>query len=268
MIKFKETGSGYCYGQIEFPSATATFKSTSQTLYLKFDSKDILLKASYTGPVDLWLGSLCLLITGKHLAELTQFNLNSWDEVFKHDQVYWDMKSEVADRFYLPALDLLKTALEVYRGRDYLFHPTSSLICRCFGVTESDVLAYINSSEDPTPEGLGKSTKAGLGCRSCVPQITKWLSANQKKGSARFYKDKSHADWLLEIDQKLAQFPEALEWKMEVKKFTGSQVIIEFDKEAPQIEEEAVARRLQEFLSFLDSDLSFFLIRSRHLSKA
>lgn len=268
MIKFKETALGPHYCALEFPSAQVTDKSSSNTLYLKFDSKDQLIKASYTGPQSFWLGSLCLLISGKHLNELLNFNLHSWDEAFRHDQVFCDFKSEIEELVVFPPVELLKAALDIYRGRDYLYRPSSALICRCFGVTESDVLDYIRRSVDPTVEGLGKETKAGLGCRSCVSQLSKWLSANTSKNQSRFYKERSYADWLLDIDQKLAEFPEALAWKMEVKNFRNNQVIIEFDKEVSQVEEEAISQRLQDFFSTLDADLSFFLIRARHLSKA
>lgn len=266
MIKFKETGLGTHYGALEIPSAQATLKSSSHTLYLKFDSKDILVKASYTGAEDLWLGSLCLLVPGKHLSELINLSLNFWDETFRHDQTYWDMKSEVSEQVIFPVLELLKATLDIYRGRDYLYRETSGLICRCFGITEKDVLDYIRTADDPTPEGLGQATKAGLGCRSCVSQISKWLSINAPKGQSRFYKERSYAEWLLDIDQKLSEFPEARDWKMEVKNIKGSQVIIEFDKQASQREEEALTQKLQDFFSVLDADLSFFLIRARQRS--
>jgi bacterioferritin-associated ferredoxin len=266
MIKFKDAGLGTHYGALEFPSAQVTLKSSSHTLYLKFDSKDILIKASYSGPEDLWLGSLCLLVPGKHLGELLNLRLNFWDETFRHDQTYWDIKGEGAEKVIFPALELMSAALDVYRGRDYLYRETSGLICRCFGITEKDVLDYVRSTDDPNPEGLGKATKAGLGCRSCVSQISKWLSIITPKGKPRFYKERSHADWLLEIDQKLTEFPEGSDWKMEVKNIKGPQVIIEFDKKVSQIDEEVMTQKLQSFLSGLDSDLSFFLIRARQRS--
>jgi hypothetical protein len=36
----------------------------------------------------------------------------------------------------------LRSALDIYRGREYLYKEPEALICRCFGVRENDVLDY------------------------------------------------------------------------------------------------------------------------------
>ncbi len=263
MTSFKDFTQGLNLSVLENPSVEISSQATSHTLYLKFDSKDVLLKASYQGQIDSWIGSMCSLIEGKKLCELLSLNWKVWDEAFSHDQVYWDLKNDKSDEFFFPALELLKAGLDLFVGREYLYKETDLLICRCFGVRENDVLNYIRSTDDPTPEGLATFSKAGMGCRSCVPQLTKWLSINQPKKDLRFYKDKSRVHWILEIDYMLSCFPEALDWKMEVESFQGNQVMIKFDKEVSQKEEEEVALRLQDFLAdSLDTDLSFFLIRS------
>jgi bacterioferritin-associated ferredoxin len=269
MINFKDFISGLNHSVTENPSAQVTSKATGQTLYLKFNNKDILTNASYAGPVDPWLGSLCSIIIGKTMNEITKLSWKNWDQTFKHDQTFWDIKTDKAEEFFFAPLELLKAAIDSYRGREHLYKEPEALICRCFGVRENDVLDYIRSSDDPTPEGLATASKAGMGCRSCVPQLTKWLSVKMPKTQAHFFKEKSRAHWLLEIDYMLSCFPEAAEWKMEVKSFQGTQVSITFDKDVSQTEEEQVSIRLQDFLAAgLDSDLSFFLIRPRQRSNA
>lgn len=269
MINFKDFVSGLHQSQIENPSVQVTSKLTAQTLFLKFDSKDVVIKASYTGAVDPWLDSMCSIVSGKTLSDMTKLSWRDWDQSFEHDQTFWDLKAEKADEFFFTPLELLKAGLDTYRGREYLYKESEALICRCFGVRENDVLDYVRSTDDPTPEGLATASKAGMGCRSCVPQLTKWLSIKMPKSQNHFYKEKTRAHWLLEIDYMLNCFPESADWKMEVKSFQGSQVSITFDKKVSQAEEEEVSVRLQDFLAAgLDSDLSFFLIRARQRSNA
>lgn len=262
-IKFKSLNPSLFNVVMDNPSVQVCLKTSGHKFFLKFDTKDVLHKMSYSGPIDPWLESLCHISLGKNLSELSHLNLKNWDDVFAADQVYWDLKVEKADQFFFTALELLKAALDSYRGREYLYQEPEALICRCFGVRENDVMAYIRTTDDPTPEGLAAVTKAGMGCRSCVPQLTKWLSINKPKTQNHFFKEKPRAHWLLEIDYMLSCFPEASEWNMEVKSFQGTQVSILFKKDATQREEEEMTVKLQDFLgAALDSDLSFFLIRA------
>lgn len=335
MISFKEFASGFNLSPTLNPSVQVSLKATGHVLYLKFDSTDMLTSASYTGPIDAWIGSLCSLILGKSLLDMTHLSTKDWDKAFAMDQTFWDLKTEIEEDFYFAPLELLRSALDVYRGREYLHKEPEALICRCFGTRENDILDYIRSTDNPTSEGLakiskaamgcrscisqitkllsinlpksqgrldkssetlicrcfsvreneildyvrstdnptfeglGKVSKAATGCRSCVPQITKLLSFNSPKSLARFYKQKSRADWLLEIDDRLKRFPEAQEWEMEIKNFQGTQVTITFNKKVSQTEEEVVSARLQDFLAdALDPELGFFLIRALQRSNA
>lgn len=262
-IKFKDFTSGAQQGSLENPSVKVTLKSSGHTLYLKFDSKDNLLKASYEGQPDPWMSALCSISINHNLSQLSHFSFKDFDSAFADDQSYWDFKVEKSEQFFFSALELLKAGLDTYRGREYLYKEPESLICRCYGVRENDVLNYVRTTNDPTPEGLATATKAGMGCRSCVSQLTKWLSIHNPKTNNRHYKEKTRAHWLLEIDYMLSCFPEAHDWKMEVKSFQGNQVMISFDKKVSQKEEEKVSLELQDFLAAgVDADLSFFLIRA------
>lgn len=264
MTSFKDFTQGLNQSSMDLPSVKVTLNGTSQTLYLKFDAKDILTDVSYDGAIDPWLGSLCKIVKGKSLQQVSNINRDDWTKVFGQDQTYWDLSSEIENQILFFPLEILKAGLDIYRGRDYHYQKSSPLICRCFGVRENDVLAYVRSSDDPTPEGLAEGTKAGMGCRSCVPQLTKWLSTHQPKKRSHFFKEKSRAQWLMEMDYMLSCFPHSLEWKMDIRSFQDAQVIIEFDKNVTQAEEEEMAVKLQDFLAAgLDADLSFFLTRSR-----
>ncbi len=233
------------------------------TLSLRFDSRDVIIAAGYSGPTDLWMASLCEILKDMTLSEARVLGLSHWDLVWKEDQFYWDLKLEIADRLFFAPLELLHAALDLYRGREFLYEEESPLICRCFGVREKDVLSFLRTAAEPTLEELSKATKAGMGCRSCVPQLRNWLKI-PVEGKNRFYKSKPVADWIELVDSFLPRFPEATPWKMNVESMKGNVVIISYDYDCSQKEEEETGKRLQGFLaSSVDTDLAFFLSRSR-----
>lgn len=250
---------------------TVSLKSETQnqTLYLKLNSKDVITDASYEGKNDPWIGSLCQLIIGLPLSEAHTFTLKNWQNAFSTDTSFWDFMQDEEDKVFNHATELLRATLDIYRGRDYLYQESSPLICRCFGVRERDVLEFISGKKDVTLSDLAQKTKASMGCRSCLPELKRYLALNSSKNKDHYYKEKSLADWLLDIDYMLSCFPESLEWKMSVESFKGKQVIISFDKKVSQKEEEEVSKRLQDFLGRgVDLDLSFFLRRAEQRSNA
>jgi bacterioferritin-associated ferredoxin len=268
MTKFKDLLTNRSFNTpIEFPSVSVAYNK--HTLEISFDSKDVVKNAGYIGEVNPWLGSLCFLLKGKSLSEITKLSWNHWDETFKDDQLYWDLKEEESSHFFNDTLELMKASLDVFRGREYLYQETSPLVCRCFGIRESDILEHLQKEETPTLDTLAGASKAGMGCRSCVPQLKRWLVLHETKKHSHFYKEKANSEWLIEIDYMLSCFPKAEEWKMEVQSFKKQQVMISFDKEVTQSEEEKTAKELQDFLrASLDDGLAFFLRRARHFSKA
>lgn len=267
MSKFKNLYAQKAYNkEIEYPSVTVT--DSDHQLFLRFDSRDELVEAGYTGEPDPWFSSLCSIMIGKTVNDLSSFTWDSWIPFFNEDQSFWDFRQEVEDQFFHPALELLRASLNILKGREDLYQDKDPLICRCFGVRESDILEHLRKESVPTLETLASSSKAGMGCRSCVPQIKRWL-VTQNENQKRFYKDRPVADWLLEIDHYLSTFPNASEWKMELRGLKNMQVKISFEKEVSQKELEEVSKELQRFLgSSVDSDLAFLLISSRHFSKA
>lgn len=268
MTKFKDLITANSSNK-EMDDASVSLTLEAHTLFLRFDSKDIILRANYSGPASPWLSALCALLIEKTLTQALHFNWNTFEAAFKDDQTFWDFRQETQDDFFCKPLELLKATLDLFRGKEYLYQETSPLVCRCFGIRESDVLEHLQKNEVPTLESLSGETKAGMGCRSCVPQLNRWLVLHESKKHSHHYKDRPVAEWLLDIDYMLSCFPESQDWKMEVKSMKGKQVQISFEKEVTQREEEAIAKKLQDFLgAAVDGDLGFFLRRARHFSKA
>lgn len=263
MTKFSDLLSASAHHNKVFVPSVSLALEQGQTLNLKFNAKDVLTDVSYSGKMNPWFSALCASVEGKTLNELVSFTRTQLDEVFREDQTYWDYRQDNDDDLFSPELELLKAAVDVYRGRDHLYHESSALICRCFGVREDDVRDFLKTEKDPTLEKLATATKASLGCRSCLPQLSRWLMIESSEKRERVYKNKPIAEWLLEIDYMLSCFPQAAEWGMKVESFKNRMVVVSYTKTASQKEAEETGIELQRFLAAgVDEGLSFFLRRA------
>ncbi len=268
MIKFKDLIDGLNHKSLEAPTVSVDLKNKPKSIHLKFNTVDVVVDASYSGQIDPWLGMVCEFAKGKSLTSLTTVCQSDFLRSFGNDQLLLDFLSEHENEIVHEALELLKAAIHKYQGREYLYSQNSSLVCRCFGVRENDIISYLQTSEHPTLEELSSKTKAAMGCRSCLSQIKRWL-VNTDKDPSHYYKEKTRANWLIEMDYMLSCFPDSESWKMAIESFQGQQVIISYDREISQTEFEEISVKLQDFLGpALDADLSFFLIRSRQRSNA
>lgn len=249
---------------LPFPSVSLRFESIDQELQIRFDASDVIVEASYLGRLDPWLGSLCELLPGLTLTQALNLKLSDWEKKYIDDPEFWDFRSELEGLIFVPALELLRGTLDLYRGRDYLYLEPDHLVCRCFGVREKDVLAFLRGESSPDLEKLAEQTKAGMGCRSCVPQLSRWLAIHDPEKEVRTFKGRSRAQWLLIIDDLLDSHPLKESWGFAVESMKGNQVIINYDRDVSQREEENVGGKLQGFLaSGTDPELAFFLRRSR-----
>ena len=243
----------------------------NHTLDLKIDSQDKILEATYQGQPHVWLDFLMRFLIGKTVNEAHLLTPEILKKSLYREQKLLDLLSESSHDIFFAPLELLTFTLDKYLGKNYLYHEDSPLVCRCFNIKERDVVDYLNSEEHPTLAGLGVKTKAGLGCRTCKPQLERWMKvvAPEGKNPKRYFKNRPVADWLILAEEKLSLFPMQNEWKMEITSFKDATVTVEYEKSVSQREEEEVGRELQTFLGeAVDLDLSFILSRSRQRSKA
>ncbi len=255
MISLRNCLSEDAYNRkLENPSVRITHNSSKHALSLIFGPKDVIEAAAYEGDRDIWLSSLCYLLQGKNAQAAGELTLKTWEKVFQKDQEFWDLWTEKSQDIFFTPLELLKASLDRYQGREYLYKDTSPLICRCFGIREADLRA-----------DHSLKNKAGMGCRSCKPQLEKWIKdseAVQKR--VRHYKDRPLADWVLLVEEKLSAFTRLSDWKLEVESFKDKAVIISYQKSASQREEEETSKLIQAYLGTeVDPDLGFFLRRAK-----
>lgn len=263
MTKFKELFlSNSFQKKLESPSVTITLKD-GVTLSLRINSKDVIQDVAFDGKADPWLASMCFILTGMTVGDAEKLTWKQWDEVFKNDQSYWDFKAEVEHNFFQFHLELLHAALDNFRGKESLYFVQSPLICRCFGIRENEIIEHLRQNDVPTLESLSGQTKAGMGCRSCVTQLTRWVAEATPKKFSHYYKERPVSDWLLLIDEKLSTLPEYQDWKLELKSLEKGMVMIEYLKEVSQLEEESLTKKIQGFLEReVDAGLAFFLRRA------
>jgi BFD-like [2Fe-2S] binding domain len=247
MTKFKDLFL-QDFGRALPEKSSVDLQLDQHTFFLRFDSRERIEAASYSGPRDHWLSSLCFLLAGKNLPQAKKLSLLDWEQEFKDDQFFWEMREEISQDIFFAPLELLRASLDLYLGREFLYQESSPMVCRCFGIREID---------------LKDATKAGMGCRSCVPDIKRILSNAQAAKGLHLYKDEPRVNWILKIDAKLNLYPEAMDWKMEIESFKKNLVVISYKGTWPQLEVERVGKDLQRFLAEeVDLGLSFFLRRS------
>ena len=262
MIKFKDLLFSSPFNkELEDPSVSVRAASSHRELHIRFDSKDVIYSASYSGKANLWLEATCQLLKGMRFSEAVDFSWKNFDSAYGSEAFYWEQKSEALEQIKFESFELLRAALDLYRGREHAYDEVSPLICRCFGVRENDVLNFIRSEEVVTIEKLSELTRASMGCRSCLPQLKKLLNLPVEP-ERRLIAGRSKADWILRIDEALKLFPFTKSWKLRPEEFSKNTVIISYEGEVSQTEEESVGKKLQGFLgSETTPELVFFLRR-------
>jgi len=234
MIKSNNPEHSYFY---KMPDSTISTTSVDGfTLYLKIDKAECIYEVSFDGPYDSPFRDLCAEIEGKTI-----------DEISRKD--FYQLAPE--NNIWLKSYELLRAALFRYSGKAFLYESLDPVVCHCFGVRRSELL-------------IKKETRAGKGCRSCLPylEVADRL-APQLKNNQRYFKNTSFADWLLLTDEKIKKFPTANEWGFYISGMNSYSITIHYSKQVSQKEEEQMNVLIQDFLrAEVDSDLSFFLSRS------
>lgn len=73
--------------------------------------------------------------------------------------------------------EALEAALADYQGRPVAKHEEGEVVCKCFGVTDTEIRHVIVENNLNSVEEVTNFTKAGGGCGSCKPKIQEILDA-------------------------------------------------------------------------------------------
>ena len=150
------------------------------TLYLEVNKKKGTIESlSFEEKApSLWtpfLNTLCLLAKGKKLIEAKKI---SWPDFFNKDP---ELKSGKLPFFNRPVI-LLGQLIDQYENlavQDLCPLNEEDLVCRCFGVSESEVRRVLSDKKFTDLRAIIDETCAGGGCGSCTPQLKDLLSEDK-----------------------------------------------------------------------------------------
>lgn len=225
-------------------------------LSLRFDKKEKLLEASYSGKHNIWFNAICYAIEGKNYLELKSFNKNSLRKLFQDDPLFNECLEDLDDKVFHPSFELLNLALDTYKGQLRTYHEQSKIVCRCSGTTEDDILSVIHEAE--SLNDLSVKSGAGLGCRSCLKQLEKFFSRQK----VRRFKNLTNAEWVMKAQELLEK---STFKNIEIQSFRQGMLILSTKEKLNQEQEEKLTLELQDYFEALDSDFSVFLEASQAL---
>lgn len=219
-------------------------------LLLRFDKRENLLEARYSGPGNIWFNVLCYLIEGQNYLDLKKISKDSLKDIFQDDPLFLECFEDLDLKIMHPSFELLELALSIYKGELRNYNEQSKIVCRCSGTTEDDLLLVLHEAE--FLNDLALKSGAGLGCRSCVKQLEKFFSRTK----VRRYKEKSNADWILMAQDLLEK---SIFTELEIGSFKNGMLILRSSKKLNQVEEEELTVELQDYFLALDPELSVLL---------
>ncbi|MEZ5308960.1 MAG: (2Fe-2S)-binding protein [Pyrinomonadaceae bacterium] len=91
---------------------------------------------------------------------------------------------ESREHCYKIVIEALVQTIRNYRiQKSDLWDGDEALVCSCFGVSEQDIQTAMSECNADSTTEVGKLTRAGLGCGSCLPVIEDILKAVEQIGS-------------------------------------------------------------------------------------
>lgn len=235
---------------------TIVSRGFGHELALRFDKKENLIEARYSGENNVWFNTLCYFLEGKNYLELKNINKNSLKEFFRTDTVFLECFEDFEQKVFHPSFELLTLALDTYKGQLRSYSEHSRIVCRCSGTTEEDILNLIHEAE--SLNDLSMKSSAGLGCRSCIKQLEKYFTRNE----VRRYKEFTNADWILKAQ---ALLEKSSYQDLEIKTFKNGVLVLSNKRSVDQLGEERLTLELQNYFETLDPDLSVLLDSSQAL---
>jgi len=155
-------------------SSEVTWKNQTLKLYLELNKKEVVVGAYFQAPLDnYWmpyLSAFCRWVEGKKLFEVDFAEYMEWI-AFENDD------------FILIPHALFSRALETQGTEkihcELLKQEASSLVCRCFGVYEKQIIEQVKRNPDIDLKGITDESLAGGACTSCAPDIMGIVTATK-----------------------------------------------------------------------------------------
>lgn len=143
-------------------------------LTLKLDDNERIVEAKFKT-----FGCASAIASSSALTEIIKgMTLDEAEKITNRDIAnYLDGLPEAKMHCSVMGREALQEAIKSYRGIKTEDKKVleGEVICKCFGVTEKEIKDTIRANNLTTLEQVTNFTKAGGGCRSCHPEITKLL---------------------------------------------------------------------------------------------
>lgn len=218
-------------------------------LQIRFDHKEVIREVAYSGTDQWrpWLAALAIHLQDKKMESVGPLPAEEWMQLCSGDLSWQEYIHDELGLLNHPPFELWRGIWSQFKGLTHFkLQNNEFLVCRCFGVTLKELQEEVE-------------TKAGLGCRSCFPLIQK-IKGFKVKRDQRLIKDRSKADWILLIDQKIKGFPLYSDYRFEILSMRDLQVVFKYQQKLNHDQEVELTLKLQDFLRLaVDPDLSVFL---------
>ncbi|MFY7993696.1 MAG: hypothetical protein ACOVP4_10415 [Bacteriovoracaceae bacterium] len=247
MTKFNDLLQKKSHSFVSDAQFDLTYKNCR--LQIRFDHKEIIREVAYEAPREwvLWMAALADHLQDKKMQSVGLLPLSSWMNFCEGDLAWQEyIQDELGDIDH-PVFELWRGIWSQFQGRDHFkLKAQDFLVCRCFGVS-----LYELQHE--------KETNAAMGCRSCFSLVQK-IKGFKVKRDLKLIKNRSKADWILLIDQRLKSSPEFEKYQFEILSMRDLQLVLKINQKLTQDEEVEVTLKIQDFLRLgVDPDLSVFL---------
>ncbi len=247
MIKFNDLLHHQSLGFVS--SAQYDLSYQGCRLQIRFDHKEVIREVAYSAPAQWkpWLSALAIHLQDKKMESIGTLPSSEWMHFCDGDLAWQEFIHDELELLDHPVFELWRAVWAQFKSLTHFkLQNNEFLVCRCFGVTLKELQ---EESE----------TKAGMGCRSCFPLIQK-IKGFKVKRDLRLIKDRSKADWILLIDQKLKSFPEMEKYQFEILSMRDLQVVLKHHQKLSHDEEVNLTLKIQDFLRLaVDPDLAVFL---------
>lgn len=233
-------------------------------IYLDIDNKDRINQFAYEyqgikGLIP-YFSALSLMTKGLTLIEASELSNEDYYDFFEEDEVFINlMESGYIPLIELPLI-LLKEAINQYTGEEIFENSkTQELVCRCFGVYESDIKSLIENERSFELIDVMKKTCVGGGCGSCMgdveaiyhnarlafPQIQKPGSLTENSGKL------TTAQWVMKFDEEINKFKiqnGLAELDVEIMKFKFPELRLKIHNKPNELDPSKLKDKMEFFL--------------------
>lgn len=236
-------------------------------VYLDVDQKDKIKNFSYEsegmrGFIP-YFSALSLMAPGLTLIEASELSNDDFYDFFEGD----DLFSELMESGHIPLLQLplilLRDSILQYTGEENILNPKSEeLVCRCFGVYESDIKKLIETERSFELVDVIKKTHASAGCGSCKADVEAiyhearfthptMISLNTAISGTKVG-DLTTAQWVVKIDKAINDFKGQnglQELDLELVKFKFPEVRLKIHHKPETLDPDKLKEKLEYFLA-------------------